>query len=219
MINRNLIILLIMGLFSFFGCKSDKKNSSVSETDKEMQDLIDKSFEEFNNRKIYKTLTDEIIDSTEDDKLLQTIFDNIETNFDEGEQYTLDKISKLTKGQQAIFSIWMLQAEVNNGGFNQFYYNSSGQYSEMARSGLKIIGTIKFAELVEKANNTYSEIKDELDSKDDGTIERFSESYEDNPLNDFDDKFYELEESENLDSLQIVFIRENKEEFIKEKSR
>ncbi|MFT7012049.1 MAG: hypothetical protein ACJAX0_001179 [Flavobacteriales bacterium] len=208
-----------MGLFSFFGCKSDKKNSSVSETDKEMQDLIDKSFEEFNNRKIYKTLTDEIIDSTEDDKLLQTIFDNIETNFDEGEQYTLDKISKLTKGQQAIFSIWMLQAEVNNGGFNQFYYNSSGQYSEMARSGLKIIGTIKFAELVEKANNTYSEIKDELDSKDDGTIERFSESYEDNPLNDFDDKFYELEESENLDSLQIVFIRENKEEFIKEKSR
>jgi len=49
--------------------------------------------------------------------LLQTIFDNIETNFEEGEQYTLDKISKLTQGQQAIFSIWMLQAEVNNGGF------------------------------------------------------------------------------------------------------
>ncbi len=208
-----------MGLFSFFGCKSDKKPDSKSKTDQEMQDLIDKSFEEFNNRKIYETLTAEIIDNTEDDKLLQTIFDNIETNFKEGEQYTLDKISKLTKGKQAIFSIWMLQAEVNNGGFNQFYYNSSGQFSEMAKDGLEFIGAGKFAELVEKANMTYSKIKGELESKDDGTIESFSESYEDNPLNDFDNKFYELEESENLDSLQILFIRKNKEEFTKEKGR
>lgn len=208
-----------MGLLSFFGCKSNKKPDSNSEIDQEMQDLIDKSFEEFNNRKIYETLTVEVIDNTEDDKLLQTIFDNIETNFEAGEQYTLDKISKLTKGQQAIFSIWMLQAEVNNGGFNQFYYNSSGQFSEMAKEGLNFIGAEKFAELVEKANKTYSEIKDDLESKDDGTIESFSESYEGNPLNAYDDKFYELEESENLDSIQIVFIRENKDEFIKEKSR
>ena len=204
-----------MGLLSFFGCKSDKKPDSKSEIDQEMQDLIDKSFEEFNNRKIYETLTVEIIDKTEDDKLLQTVFDNIETNFEEGEQYTLDKISKLTKGQQAIFSIWILQAEVNNGGFNQFYYNSSGQFSEMAKDGLDFIGAEKFAELVEKAKSTYSEIKDELESKDDGTIESFGESYIDNPLNDLDDKFYELEESENLDSLQIVFIRKNREHFIK----
>jgi len=105
------------------------------------------------------------------------------------------------------------------GDFNQFYYNSSGQFSEMAKDGLKLIGAIKFTELVEKANKTYSEIKDELDSKDDGTIESFSESYEDNPLNDFDDRFYELEKSENLDSLQILFIRNNMEEFVKEKSR
>ncbi|QNR26010.1 DMP19 family protein [Croceimicrobium hydrocarbonivorans] len=178
---------------------------------------MDKSFEEFNSRRIYTTLTSEIIDTTEDYKLLQTIFDNIETIFEEGEQYTKDKISKLTKGQQAIFSIWMLQAEVNNGGFNQFYYNSSGQFSEMAKDGLEYIGAEKLAELVEKANKTYSDIKAELDSKDDGTIESFSESYEDNPLNDFDHKFYELEKAENLDSLQIVFIRENKEEFIKQK--
>ncbi len=215
MINRNLIILLIMGLFSFFGCKSDKKTSSESETNKEMQDLIDKSFEEFNNRKIYETLTSEIISETKDDKLIQTIFDNIGTNFEEGEQYTLEKISKLSKGQQAIFSIWMLQAEVNNGGFNQFYYNSSGQFANMAEEGLKLIGANKYAELVKQANNTYLTIKDELEEKNDGSIESFSESYEDNPLNELDDKFYELEEQESLDSIQIAFIEENYKEFIK----
>ncbi|MGB0869634.1 MAG: DMP19 family protein [Flavobacteriales bacterium] len=208
-----------MGFFSFFGCKSDKNTDLKSEKDKERQYLIDKSFKEFNNRKIYDTLTSEIIDSLEDDKLLQTIFENIETNFEDGEQYTKEKISKLTKGQQAIFSIWMLQTEVNNGGFNQFYYNSSGQFSEMAKDGLEYVGAEKFSQLVDKANKAYSVIKDELESKNDGTIESFSKSYEDNPLNDFDDKFYKLEESENLDSLQIVFIKENKEEFIKERSR
>ncbi len=204
-----------MGLFSFFGCKSDKKTSSESETNKEMQDLIDKSFEEFNNRKIYETLTSEIISETKDDKLIQTIFDNIGTNFEEGEQYTLEKISKLSKGQQAIFSIWMLQAEVNNGGFNQFYYNSSGQFANMAEEGLKLIGANKYAELVKQANNTYLTIKDELEEKNDGSIESFSESYEDNPLNELDDKFYELEEQESLDSIQIAFIEENYKEFIK----
>lgn len=211
----NLIGIIIIGLLSLFGCKSDKKLDSKSEIDQEMQDLIDKSFEEFNNRKIHETLTAGIIDSTKDGKLLQTIFGNIETNFEEGEQYTLDKISKLTKGQQAIFSIWMLQTEVNNGGFNQFYYNSSGQFWRMAKDGLDLIGAEKIAELVKKANKTYSEIKDELESKDDGTIESFSESYEGNFLNNLDDKFYELEESENLDSLQIVFIRKNKVQFVK----
>jgi len=207
-----------MGLFSFFGCKSGKKTDSKSETDQEMQDLIDKSFEEFNNRKIYETLTTEIIDETEDDKLLQTIFDSIGTNFEEEEQYTFNKISKLTKGQQAIFSIWMLQAEVNNGGFNQFYYNSSGQFSKMAKDGLELIGAKKNADLLEKVNKTYLDIKEELDDKDNGTIESFSKSYDDNPLNDFDNQFYELEESENLDSIQIAYIRKNNVEFIKEKN-
>ncbi len=192
-----------------------KRTETNSEIDKEMQDIIDKSFEEFNNRIIYEQLTSEIIEKTPDDQLLQTVFDNVETNFKDGESYTIDKIEKLSSGKQAVFAIWMLQAEVNNGGFNQFYYNSSGQFAIMAKEGLDLIGANKYADLVDNANNTYLKIKDELDSKDDGSIESFSESYEDNPLNEYDNGFYELEKVENLDTIQIKFIRENVEEFIK----
>lgn len=35
------------------------------------------------------------------------------------------------------------------------------------------------------------------------------------PLNDFDQQFYELEEIESLDNIQVVFIRENGREFIR----
>ena len=202
-----------MGLLSFFGCNSKNKDQGNSSFDKETQDLIDKSFEEFNNRKIYDKLTDEIIDQTPDDNLLQTVFDNIETNFQEGELYTLEKIKKLSVGKQAIFSIWMLQAEVNNGWFNQFYYNSSGQFAEMALDGLKLIETNKYADLLEQANNKYLEIKDKLEEKDDGTIESFGESYENNPLNKMDDEFYEFDGLESLDSIQIKYIRDNKSQF------
>jgi len=207
------IIFLIVGLLSFFGCNSNKKKTDDSALDKETQDLIDKSFKEFNNRKIYDKLTDEIIDQTSDDNLLQTVFDNIETNFEDGELYSVEKIRKLSDGKQAIFSIWMLQAEVNNGGFNQFYYNSSGQFSEMALTGLKLINAEKFADLLDRANKTYSKIADVLKEKDDGKIESFSESYDNSPLNKLDDEFYELDETERLDSIQIKYIRENKTQF------
>lgn len=203
-----------MGLLSFLGCNSKNNKKDDSALDKETQDLIDKSFEEFNNRPIYDKLTDEIIDQTSDDNLLQTVFDNIETNFEDGELYSVEKIKKLSTGKQAIFSIWMLQAEVNNGGFNQFYYNSSGQFSEMALIGLKLINAEKFADLLERANKLYSEIANDLKEKDDGTIKSFSESYENNPLNKLDDEFYDLEETESLDSIQIKYIRENKTQFI-----
>lgn len=42
----------------------------------------------------------------------------------------------------------MVEGEVNNGGFNQFYFNSSGQLPTWA---FEIIGANKFAELVQKA--------------------------------------------------------------------
>ncbi len=213
--NRILLGLAIMGLFNFFGCKSGKKSNSNSELDQEMQDMIAKSVEEFNNRKIYDKLTTDIIENTPDHQLIQTIFDNIDTNFEYGEQYTVEKVQHLTQGQQAIFSIWMLTAEVNNGGFNQFYFNPSGKFAQMAETALKYIGADKYFELVKNANKTYSKIKDELSAYDDGTIESFSESYENNPLNRFDEKFFALDEAESLASIQITFIRKNMVQFIK----
>lgn len=178
--------------------------------------LIESSVDEFNNRKIYEILTRKILETIPDDKLEQAIMDNIDTNFQDGEQYTLDKISKLTKGQQAVFSTWWLEAEVNNGGFNQFYFNSSGQYAEMAETGFMTIGTEKFSELTKRANKIYSKNKERIEEFDDGTMESFSESYKDNALNDLDTEFYDLYDSEKIGELRIKYIKENKNEFITE---
>ena len=205
--------MILYSILGFFGCK-DKKEPEKEKS--EMDLLLEKSFEEYNNRKIYKKLTSEILDSISDDKLEQTIFDNIYEIIGDDYKNELNNVKKLSKGQQAFFSTWIIEGEVNNGGFNQFYFNSSGQYSKMAEIGFKTIGAEKFSELTKRANKVFFENKERLEEFDDGTMESFSESYKDNPLNDLDTEFYKLYESEKIGDLRIKYIRENINEFATE---
>ncbi|QNM84529.1 DMP19 family protein [Polaribacter pectinis] len=201
--------MILTSILSFFGCKKqpEKSNEEIE---------MDKHFEEWNNRKIYKVLTSEILESISDDNLEQTIFDNIYEIIGDDYRNELADIQKLSKGQQAFWSTWVLEGEVNNGGFNQFYFNPSGQYSDMAEFGFKTIGAEKHADLTTNANKIYAENKERLAEFDDGTMESFSESYKDNPLNKLDTEFYELGDLESISELRIKYIREHISEFTTE---
>ena len=208
--NRLFLIMIVSILLS---CQN---NSEVNKKEEEMDPQIEKSIEDFKNRKIYKKLSAEILNSISDDNLEQTVFDNIYEiiGVDYANEFT--NVRKLTKGQQAVFSTWIIEGEVNNGGFNQFYFNSSGQYAEMAALGFKTIGAEKYSNLAYRANKIYNENKDRLEEFDDGTMESFSESYKDNPLNDLDTEFYKLEDIEKIGKLRIKYIRNNIAEFTTE---
>lgn len=70
-----------------------------------------------------------------------------------------------------------------------------------------------YKKLTERANKTFQRENPKNTQHQDGTI-GFSKSYDDNPLNKFDDEFYKVYDSENLQQLQIDFIRKHKTEFI-----
>ena len=164
----------------------------------EIEKFMDESslrIQEFLNRPIYKKLTKEIIESTPDENLLQLIFDNVaEIIKDKNE---LDTLKKLSIGQQAHYSVWIVEGEVNNGGFYQFYQNLNGEFAPMAIEGFKIFGAFKHAELMEKAHK----LADSFESGIDG-------------LPDLDTIFYSLEKEENLERLRIYFIRQHIDQFI-----
>ena len=207
--------MILTSILNFFGCKG--KNEPGTKKDTEFEQFLEQtknSIDEFKNRKIYKELTTDILDSIPDDKLEQAIFDNIYEIIGDDYENELNNVKKLSKGQQAFFSTWIIEGEVNNGGFNQFYFNSSGQYAEMAESGFMTIGAEKFSELTKRANKIYFENKKRLDEFDDGPMESFSESYKENPLNDLDTEFYTLYDSEKIGELRIKYIRENINELI-----
>ncbi|MBV1908474.1 MAG: DMP19 family protein [Kangiellaceae bacterium] len=57
----------------------------------------------------------------------------------------------LSEEDQIIFSVWWLEAEVNNGGFHQVFWNSAGNYANQTLSALEKVGADKNAALLKSA--------------------------------------------------------------------
>ena len=82
----------------------------------------------------------------------------------EGEAIDLFKVSEavwaretkhgfagLTEPERVFLCVWSLEAEVNNGGFSQFFENSAGDYASATAGALRSVGAPEMAALVERA--------------------------------------------------------------------
>ncbi len=49
-------------------------------------------------------------------------------------------LEALTSAERAFAAVWTLEAEVNNGGFDQYMFNSAGDEAETAREALRAMG-------------------------------------------------------------------------------
>ena len=159
--------LVCIGL-GLFGCSSGQMESKSGEQ-VVRNEQINRSLTEFENRKIYTTLSEKNIDEIPDDKLELAIFDNIISKMNKEMSDEVEVFTRLSKPQQHFYAIWGVQAEVNNGGFNQYYFNSSGRYADVAADGFKIIGALKFADLMRRANDIYKKNEQQITSTHDGT--------------------------------------------------
>lgn len=204
---------IITTILNLFGCSGQTKRTE-SGLSKEMEEQLTNSVEAFKNRPIYKELTEQIIDTTSDENLLQVVFDNLSQKQPADYEEEYETVMSWNKSRQAIYMIWLLEAEVNNGGYNQLYFNSSGQFYKHLPDALNLVGATNFADLTKRANDTFEKENPKITQHQDGTLEGFSKSYDDNPLNNFDDEFYDLNKIENLQQIQVDFIRKNKKEFI-----
>lgn len=66
-----------------------------------------------------------------------------------------EHVDNLNEHQKTFFYNQTIEREVNNGGFNQFYYNSSGDYAHEIVDSLKSIGAEKTAQIIQKANAQF----------------------------------------------------------------
>jgi len=185
---------IITVIFNLFGCSETTKQNHSKPS-------------------IETSLTEQIIDTTSDDLLLDVVYDNLYRKLSATQDKEYEIVLSWNKSRQAIYMISQLQTEVNNGGYNQFYFNSSGQFAKALPDALKLVGATKFADLTERANSTFEKEKSKITKDQDGTIEGFGKSYENNPLNKFDDEFYKLNDTKNLQKIQVDYIRKNKKEF------
>ncbi|MEL6672027.1 MAG: DUF4375 domain-containing protein [Bacteroidota bacterium] len=199
-----------MALSPFF----QKMNAWWKKLSGKQADPFKESLAAFQNRTIHGVLTLDILMATPDEELLQIVFDNLSDKMGDYQQEAVILREQFNPSQQAIYLSWWLEAEVHNGGFNQFYVNSKGPFAEMIPELLEGMNAMKFAKLTRKANQTYQLHQAQITQRQDGTLEGFSQSYQDNPLNELDQKFYDLYEQENLFDLQVAFIRKHQADFV-----
>lgn len=167
------------------------------------------------NRKIHKVLTKEILDNVDDNELEQTVVDNIMEKFDKNFTNEFEVVSGLSNGRKWIYTSWCLETEVNNGGFIQYFFNSTGQFAYLTLDGLEQLGIPEHANLLRRAlvllglkENIFENLRNE------NSIESFVEAREEVDLSTLDDEFYELEENQDLSKLRVKYIRHNLAEFV-----
>ena len=110
-------------------------------------------------------------------------------------------LSTLSPGCRAVWTTFWVEAEVNNGGFDQYFLNTDGAYAKDALEGFRALGNSSYVSLMEQAIAIHQAQK-----KRDGRNPRYD------PL---DDLFYKLDEKEPLDALRARYIDAHPDEFPK----
>jgi len=118
----------------------------------------------------------------------------------------------LRDAEKVFVCVWVLKGQVDNGGFDQFFFNSSGEYSVEAVSAFEKIGATKIAEIIQQANGMFKngqppknwEYRQE-------ELSKMPESAE-KELGRLTDEFYKC--TEDVDKLLYQFVLKHREEFL-----
>ena len=121
-----------------------------------------------------------------------------------------ENLSVLSVPERIFYTTQTLEEEVNNGGFDQFFFNSSGNLANEVVHAFTEIGAVKTADICRKAFSVYGEeVPADRDERQD-ILELLNEEQEE-ILERCADVFFDYEE--NLNELNYAFVMRNKNEF------
>jgi len=101
-------------------------------------------------------------------------------------------IRSLPLGLRAIYTTWLVDAEVNAGGFHQYFFNSSGQYAGDALAGYELLGAEEYAAIMRSAIATFEIDRDRLGTVEADDPETFAGSPALAALREVDQRYYAL---------------------------
>ena len=117
----------------------------------------------------------------------------------------------LAQKEQAFLSVWVLEAELNNGGFSQWMFNSDGDHAELAVATLRAIGASGAAAACERffadlLGGRPAADRDARQRQLEAAEERFGEDAFMDACAALQEEFYAAED--NLRERLWVFVRE-----------
>lgn len=122
-----------------------------------------------------------------------------------------DDMSGLTAPERIFYITQSLEMKISNGGFSQFFYNSSGDFSNELVDAFTAIGATKTAAICRRAITAFGrDIPVDRDEREEMLDELESDEI-DEILEECDDAFYDYED--DLDELDHRFIMNNRASF------
>lgn len=116
-----------------------------------------------------------------------------------------EKDNELTGPQIAVYTLWLFDMEVQNGGLSQFFQNSSGEFAPFVSSSLLVVDAVEYEALL-------AHFLDETDI-DLETLEGCGDETHNAAYGEFDDRYYALYETQPLDEMAAAYIRAHAEAF------
>ncbi len=122
------------------------------------------------------------------------------------------EFDEMPEAQKVVHCIGMLEMEVNNGGFEQFFYNSSGDTTPEALAALKAIGAKKCLELVQQAIDLFPKgepprNQEDRQARQEKLPEKINVAWD-----KLDQKFFEY--PDDLASLLREYVLAHKDQFV-----
>ena len=126
----------------------------------------------------------------------------------EGEEEYLRNLNRFSLPQTYVFAICSYSGEVNNGGHDQFYFNSTGIVWKEALKGFGKLGLVAYYDILkestERLGGSPSRDRDVRQQQ----LDKMPSDFD-----DLDTAYYQLEEKVDLGGALLKYIEENRELF------
>ena len=111
--------------------------------------------------------------------------------------------TRLTQADKRLLALGGLRAEVNNGGFDQYFFNSAGGLVADAVEAAEAVGVTELASLIRRGLNLLN-VQDPADR---AARQDALDNLDPEEFADIDDGYYALEASADLDSVMRAFMQ------------
>ena len=149
---------------------------------------------------------DEILKTDDVNKFIPALADHVE------QKCEYDGNMDALSDPERIFLIALTcEIEVNNGGFAQYFYNSSGNFAGELENAFREVGAVKLAEICRTALDAFgAELPSDVEERR-GLLAKLKSDKIDNVLDECDTAFYQNEE--DLNSLIYAYVLKNRADF------
>jgi hypothetical protein len=157
------------------------------------------------NENKFETL-DQLLAANDDEETIEELFGHLSEVCEFGA-----KIDYLNPHQKALYLIEILEMEINSGGFNQYFFNSYGEFAHETIAALTDIKAYKTSKLLQTAVSPFPNKTVPKDTKERQKIVNEIEKKANLDWEGLNVKFYDYED--DINGLLINYIKLNRASF------